>query len=158
MVAKAKIEAEHAINKSMIVEAYHLCALENWGKIVELSKEATVVFNMIDVGDYFDAAVQSLCKVRGIPLIMGGTFSQSLTVDIFRPNVGGCYVCSADNLKSENLEKLLPSKIESITDLSFIERNSNPIGQSNCYLCVMCAMMMVSRYSTHLINDPEVAI
>ena len=41
----------------MKVEAYNFCALSNWSKIVELSKEATVVFNMIDVGDYFDAAV-----------------------------------------------------------------------------------------------------
>lgn len=48
----------------MVVEAYNMCALENWPKIVELSKEATVIFNMIDVGEYFDAAVQSLCFVR----------------------------------------------------------------------------------------------
>ena len=44
-----------------MVEAYNLCALENWPKIVELAKEANVIFNMIDVGEYFDAAVQSLC-------------------------------------------------------------------------------------------------
>ena len=41
----------------MQVEAYNFDALTNWPKIVELSKESTVVFNMIDVGDYFDAAV-----------------------------------------------------------------------------------------------------
>ena len=56
-VAKDKIVRDHLINKRAIVEAHHMCALENWQKIVELSKEATVIFNMIDVGDYFDAAV-----------------------------------------------------------------------------------------------------
>ena len=75
LVAKAKLEAEHLINRETIVEAYHLCALESWTKIVELAREATVIFNMIDVGDYFDAAVQALCQARKIPLIMGGTFS-----------------------------------------------------------------------------------
>ena len=59
--ARDKIIRDHLINKEMIVESYNMCALQNWHKIVELSKEATVIFNMIDVGDYFDAAVQSLC-------------------------------------------------------------------------------------------------
>ena len=49
-------------------------ALTNWDKIVEASKDGTVLFNMIDVGDYFDAAVQSLALVRGIPMVLGGTF------------------------------------------------------------------------------------
>ena len=41
----------------MIVESYNICALKNWPKICSLSEEANVIFNMIDVGDYFDAAV-----------------------------------------------------------------------------------------------------
>jgi molybdopterin/thiamine biosynthesis adenylyltransferase len=81
-----------------------MCALENWQKIVELSKEATVIFNMIDVGEYFDAAVQSLCLKRNIPLIMGGTFAQSFTVDCFLPKAGSCFVCSDDNLKKDMLD------------------------------------------------------
>ncbi len=51
------IEAEHAINKSMIVEAYHLCALENWGKIVELSKEATTGVSLPIVPDNWGWAI-----------------------------------------------------------------------------------------------------
>jgi hypothetical protein len=56
-VGKTKIERDHKVNPEMRVEAYNICALENWSKIVELARESTVVFNMIDVGDYFDAAV-----------------------------------------------------------------------------------------------------
>jgi molybdopterin/thiamine biosynthesis adenylyltransferase len=85
IVAQEKLLKDHFINKNMKVEAYNMCALQNWPKIVELAKEATVIFNMIDVGDYFDAAVQALCFMRQIPLIMGGTFSQQFTVDIFTP-------------------------------------------------------------------------
>ena len=112
----------------MEVEIHNMCALEYWPKIVELSKQAHVIFNMIDVGEYFDAAVQSLCLVRNIPLIMGGTFSQSYTVDCFLPKSGACFVCSDDGLKAEVLEKIVPSKIESYEDLKFIPRNKNPIG------------------------------
>lgn len=46
-----------------------MCALKNWSKIVEMAKQSTVIFNMIDVGDYFDIAVQSLCMKLGIPMI-----------------------------------------------------------------------------------------
>ena len=126
-VAKDKIVRDHLINKRAIVEAHHMCALENWQKIVELSKEATVVFNMIDVGDYFDAAVQALCFVRQIPLVQGGTFCQSMTVDIFRP-AHACLVCADDNYDPSKLAQLLPSKIESIPDLTFIPKNTNPVG------------------------------
>ena len=37
-VAKDKIERDHKINKEMRVEAYNMCALKNWPKIVELAR------------------------------------------------------------------------------------------------------------------------
>jgi len=102
--AQKKILRDHRINPKMEVETYNMCALENWPKIVELSKTASVVFNMIDVGEYFDAAVQSLCLSRKIPLIMGGTFCHTYTVDCFLPNASSCFACSDDNLKKDILE------------------------------------------------------
>jgi hypothetical protein len=56
-------------------------ALTNWDQIVRASEDCTVMFNMIDVGDYFDAAVQSLALVRGIPMVLGGTFQVSLYLE-----------------------------------------------------------------------------
>mmetsp|Transcript_612 Transcript_612/g.660 ORF Transcript_612/g.660 Transcript_612/m.660 type:complete len:140 (-) Transcript_612:77-496(-) len=112
---------------------------------------------MIDVGDYFDAAVQALCLHRAIPLIQGGTFCQQMTVDMFLPGQA-CLVCAADSYEKDTLEKLLPSKITLLENLDFIPRNNNPIGQSNIYLCSICGQMMVSRLVTSLINDPEVTV
>ena len=34
--------------------------LTNWKKVVEVAKESTVIFNMIDTGEYLDLAFQSL--------------------------------------------------------------------------------------------------
>jgi len=59
--AKKVLLESHRINPSMEVESYVLDALKEWQKVVALCSESTVVFNMIDVGEYFDAAVQSLC-------------------------------------------------------------------------------------------------
>ena len=58
------------------IEAHQIDALSNWDKIIEFVEEADVVFNMIDVGEYWDIAVQSLCMKKRKLLICGGTFSQ----------------------------------------------------------------------------------
>ena len=68
-------------------------ALQNFDKIVNFVEERTVVFNMIDVGEYWDIAMQSLCMKKKKLMICGGTFCQQLNCDIFRPGEG-CVVCS----------------------------------------------------------------
>ena len=57
------------------IHTFDFCALKNWPKIVELAKDCTVVFNMIDASEYFDLAVQSLCLKLQIPMISGGNNS-----------------------------------------------------------------------------------
>ncbi len=73
-VAAARLQELHCVGDTK-VEWHSFCALKNWSKIVQMAKEATVVFNMIDYGDYFDAAVQSLCLKLNLPLFLGGTFN-----------------------------------------------------------------------------------
>ena len=51
------------------IECHQFDVLIEWQRIVAFSKQATVVFNMIDVGEYFDAAVQALCMSRDLLLI-----------------------------------------------------------------------------------------
>ena len=132
-------------------------ALTNWDKIVNFVEESDVVFNMIDVGEYWDVAMQSLCMKKQKLMICGGTFCQQLNCDIFRPGEG-CFVCSGAPQDAETLSKLMPSKIESYTNIEFIPRDDNPIAQSNVYVCTICAQMMVCRFSTLLIADPEVEV
>jgi len=52
----------------------------------------------------------------------------------------------------------MPSKIESLTSVEFIPSDVNPVAQSNVYVCMICAQMMVCRFSSLLIADPEVEI
>lgn len=50
----------HNISNTKI-EGYNMDAVTNFDKIVELAKRSTFIFNMIDVGDEWDLAIQSLC-------------------------------------------------------------------------------------------------
>ena len=94
----------------MEVEIHNFDALKNWQEIVKFARESTVVFNMIDVGEYFDAAVQSLCIKLNLPLIQGGNYCHQMTVDMFMPGEA-CISCSNDMYDPDILEKMLPSKI-----------------------------------------------
>ena len=78
-------------------------------------------------------------------------------MDFFRPT-DPCLACSSFGFKPEFLEKIKPSVIESVEDLCWIPADDHPIGQSSIYLCMIAAQMMVARFSSLLIGDPEVEI
>ena len=151
--AKKNLEF-HNVNNAQI-EIFCIDALANWEKIIELAKQSTVVFNMIDYGDHFDLAVQSLCLNLKIPVIMGGTFSNTLTVDMFYPDGGPCLLCLSDGVKNSVTNQIKPSEILKHKDLRFLPKNDNPVGQSSSYLCITCANCMVSLYINQLFGDPD---
>lgn len=150
----ARVNLSSSHNLQSQIESYMFDIVENWNQVVKLSQEATVIFNMIDHGDYFDIAAQSLALARKIPLIQGGTFSQCLTIDFFvnKP----CLLCGNEGMDQSIIEQILPSKILEMDRLDMLPRNNNPIGQSNVYLCGMCGMMMTAMLGQYLINDPEI--
>lgn len=85
-VAAEMLKTYHLINPATEIETYHFDVLPNWPTIVKLVvKEATVVFNNIDVGEYYDAAVMSLCIHAKKLLICGGNFAQQFCVDSVKP-------------------------------------------------------------------------
>ena len=106
---------------------------------------------MIDYGDYFDLAAQSLCLNLKIPMIQGGTFSQCVNVEFFQSLGKPCFACTGD-FDSKILEKITPERIIQFSELSFLPKNQNPVGLSNVYLCGTCGMMMVSKFGEYLIN------
>lgn len=100
---------------------------------MELAKDATAVFNCIDYGDYWDAAVQSLCLHYRIPMIIAGTFAQSLMAEIYLGSP--CYNCMTDGLKPEFLEQIKKDRITECETLTFLPSNPKPVGQSHQVLC-----------------------
>lgn len=131
------------------IETHQFDVLADWQRVVNLARQATVVFNMIDVGEYFDLAVQALCMNLDLLLIQGGNFCQQFNVESF-PIGSPCVWCGILSNEMEIVEQILPSKVCNLESLEFLPRDRNPIAQSNVYLCLMTCEMMVARFVTHL--------
>ena len=101
--------------------------------------------------------MQSLCLKLNKTMILGGTFSGSLSIDMY--NAGGqpCYLCLTDGLKEDVVNSLHPDNILNLKDISFIPRNSNPVGQSNVYLASICSNFMVSLFVNTIFGE-ELAV
>jgi len=174
-IGKKKVEAafknlQHHNLRTEIVPL-HINVLTEWAKVVEIGRECTVVFNMIDVGEYLDLAVQSLALKYNIPFCLGGTFRTTITVDYFpakkKPHPSqekkeedsprACWACITDVGNKELLQKLLPDKIEQYKSIDFITPDNNPTGASNVYVCCTCCNFMVSMFlqSLHNMNVPS---
>ena len=57
LAAKERLLANHVVGDHTEVVALQMDALTNWQAIVKQAEEADVVFNLIDVGEYFDVAI-----------------------------------------------------------------------------------------------------
>lgn len=153
--AKKALEASH--NLVSRIDAYNVDIVRDWAKVVTLVQGCAAVFNMIDYGDAFDLAAQALCLRLGVPLIQGGTFSQTVNVEFFPANSSSCLACGIDSNPSY-LSQIRPSSILELDSLSFLPKNQNPVGLSNCYLCGICGMMMVSKFCEAKLKNEGVVI
>jgi len=150
MKGKSKVQSAYESlqfhNLHTEIVALEMDVLNHWHKIVEISKECTVFFNMVDIGDYFDYACQSLCLNRKIPLVIGGTYQTTLTIDFTSGEGHPCWSCISDLEDKELQKKLLRDKIETYETLDFVKQENNPVGLSNVLLCCTCSNQMVSAF------------
>lgn len=154
-IGKPKVEAakkaleKHNLRTELV--AMHMDVLKNWDKVVIASKECNILFNMIDVGEYLDVALQSLALKAGASLCLGGTFRSTITVDFFTAKGKPCWNCISD-IEKKIVKSLTPEKIDSYESIEFIPRNNNPIGESNVFVCCTCSNIMVSHFIQNLNN------
>jgi hypothetical protein len=80
--AAAKALEQHNLRTEIV--PMHMDVLTNWDKVVSAARECTILFNMIDTGEYLDLAVQSLAIKLGIAFCIGGTFRSTVTVDFIK--------------------------------------------------------------------------
>lgn len=148
-VGRPKVEAardalvRHSLAST--IEIYNMNIVQRWGEVVALAQGCSVIFNMIDYGDHFDVAAQSLALKLQVPLIQGGTFSSALTIDTYIPGGKPCLVCLTDGLNLDIVRRLTPDQITTYADLNFIPKSDNPVGRSNVYLCSVCGYFMASQ-------------
>lgn len=140
-----------------VLNGFEGCAVTNWHRIVDFAQQSDFIFNMIDYGDWFDAAMQSLCFKLGKPFVMGGTFALSMIVDYLAPKGKPCYWCLTDDV-ADNKElsaKIHPDLILTYSDLKFLPKNNNPIGRSSVCICTACGEFMIAHYLNYLFFDKD---
>lgn len=91
-VAARTLRESHGLRSEVL--PVHCDAVEEWPRIVELAREATVVFNGIDVGVMWDFCVNSLCKELGVPLVAGQSFGWKFMTEMYSGKIGqACATC-----------------------------------------------------------------
>ena len=112
-VGRNKVDAAHdtleaSHNLCTTIDVLHMDVVLHWQNIVELARECTVgmlgtmymvvshhqtsnsyctnmfaVFNNIDVGEYFDIAVLSLCRELHLPYAAGSSYASTCIVEFY---------------------------------------------------------------------------
>ncbi|KAH3767932.1 ThiF family protein [Pelomyxa schiedti] len=157
-VGRRKVDAAadgiraHIVGNTEVV-TMHCNVLTNWGEVVRVARECTVLFNNIDIGGYFDYACLSLAKALRIPYSAGSSYGRSWIVEYFNAQVGVSSF-SYEN-KSGNpaiFAKLHPSLICSYPALDFVERDSNPPTRAIGSSILVCGAASLSTVSAWLYN------
>jgi hypothetical protein len=77
------------------IETHHADAVANWSLIVAKAKESSVIFNCIDFGTMFDAAVSGLSKALAKPLVQGQSYGWFFNTELYSGKPG--LVCGSCN-------------------------------------------------------------
>eukprot|EP00128_Syssomonas_multiformis_P015198 Colp12_sorted_trinity150504_noHs@7459 len=175
-VGRSKVEAardsllrQHVVHpEGTEITVYHMEALSNWETVIKLVGEATVVMNSIDVGDWWDYAVFSLCFRLKKPCCMAGTEPFYGHLGTFFIQTGlethPCYQCvhhldpkmkpkDASDEEDTLMKRLQPSKILTYNDVSWIPADDKPSGGSTVYSAGITALMCASGLTTRLFID-----
>ena len=160
--AKENLEKYHIIGDCTKVEAYNLDVIHKWSKVVELAQESNVMFNNIDYGGGFDIAVLSLSMKLQIPYSSGSSYCHSWIVEYYTGKSDIHSSFSYDNpdynMTKEILDKLVPQKIMTYSDLKWLPKDDNPstrlIG-SSCLCAFSGGMMTVNAWVQGIIDHDE---
>ena len=151
---------QHHNLKTEIV-AFHCDALENWGRIVEIARQCSVVFNCIDFGEYFDFAVASLCKSLKIHYLSGSSYghtaiSESFPYSPILPNGGPCWGCNNSPQNLGVLFQLAPSTIQTLQSIAFIPKEEVLFGSqetgSSVLPCSIASHLVVTSWANSFCN------
>lgn len=144
----------HALNVEIVEHNFDV--RDHWPEVIEIAKESTVIFNMIDIGDQFDVVVQALALTLKIPLLFGGTFRTSMNIDTFSARGSPCLWCANPNVGNEFIDKCKPGSTSlELKDLSFIKPDEHPVGASAVFVSVTAGQLMVANWLNLIMYEKE---
>ena len=131
--ATGELFRTHAVQT--VIFPHYVNAQRRWDKICHLIDVSNVVFQCIDYGDYFDAAISSYCLKKQIPIIIGGTeptYGHMMKIFFQNPQKA-CYLCCHELADQEILSQIHPNIVRTYKDISFLPKDSKPTGGSTIY-------------------------
>jgi len=144
----------HCIGKTEI-EAYQMDVKLEWEKVVQLAKGSTVIFNNVDVGEYYDFAVLQLAKKLEIPCVMGSSYSYSCIVEGYNGDPKGTSFSLVNAANEDLTKKLTLDEIMKHKTLDFVPDDDKPdtrqIG-SNVLVCSTTGLMIVNVWCQNLME------
>jgi molybdopterin/thiamine biosynthesis adenylyltransferase len=129
-VGKSKVEVaaqhlKHMHNLRTNIYDYHMDAVTNWSRVVEIAKKCTVIFNNIDYGAVFDYAVNSLCKSLNILYVSGSTYANNIEINLFSGQLNdSCWAC---NNNTNDSFKFTTEELENKNDIKLFLKEMNCI-------------------------------
>jgi len=142
------------------VTPVHIDAVEQWGTVVKMAKESTVIFNLIDFGEQFDYAVIALGSALHIPVLSGSSFSYIWVTEYFTGKPGATslsYSPEDVSKKSPFGDKLTPELITTYEKLDCITPDKNPSTRSigsNVFVAMTAGMTTVQMWTMTLFGHP----
>eukprot|EP00050_Salpingoeca_kvevrii_P002723 m.200953 g.200953 ORF g.200953 m.200953 type:complete len:268 (+) comp10670_c0_seq1:1942-2745(+) len=147
--------AVHTIRTEVI--SLQLDALSEWARVVEASEEATVIFNAIDHGQYFDVAAAALALARRIPYLSASSYGHTAIIEAFSAPGAPCWNCNNQPPNAEVVAQLAPSKILSLSSLDMLtsladDRPSTGEVGSSVLPCSLASQLMVTAWTNSLFD------
>ena len=139
--------------------AVHTDAVAHWDTVVALARDATAIFNCIDVGQQFDYAVMALGQALGVPVLMPSSFSYQWMAEFFtgRPAATSLGYNPAECASKAPFDRLTPESVVGLAALDFIVPDPNPPTRSlgSCaFVAVTAGMVAAQMWVLSLFGHP----
>lgn len=113
------------------IQPLNIDVVKDWHKVVVLARQATVVFNAVDVGSSFDLCVTSLAKAMQVPLISGQSFAWKFMAETYSGDPSGiCMFCLDQALLRSALELTPTTKHTTILALQSLFRKNKSVADT----------------------------
>lgn len=134
-VGRSKVEAaaeclraNHAVGGSRTeVVAHNLDILLRWQDVVAAAKDATVIFNCVDIGDDFDVVAIELAKSLGIPIGSASSYGFTYITEFWDARPESPMPLLYTDARKELLDKVVPhERLYAYETLDFLRKPSLP--------------------------------
>eukprot|EP01006_Ploeotia_vitrea_P066543 TRINITY_DN95182_c0_g1_i1.p1 TRINITY_DN95182_c0_g1~~TRINITY_DN95182_c0_g1_i1.p1 ORF type:complete len:297 (-),score=41.20 TRINITY_DN95182_c0_g1_i1:236-1042(-) len=153
--ARDALNKLHRTRENQEIDIIDMNVVTEWQKLKPYLEAADVIWNTVDYGDYFHAAICLAAKHLKKPIVTGGTEPYyGHTVVLFFQPPGGCDYHKIHELADKKvLARMESPELLNEKDLNFLPADEMlPTGGSTVYTAGTCSHLMVSLLVNWLLH------